>query len=613
MKRIIYLAVCTLLVLSCTEKYEYNADFTAPTELSSPTGVILDVTSSAVVVLEWNGGGAADGSIVQYEVLFVAGNGNFDTPLEIMQSDLGALPKLTLTHAQLNTIARRAGIAAESTGDIKWTVRSSKGGTVKTIDLSKTITITRGEGIDNIPETLYLFGTGTAAPGETEGRVFRTLEEGVYHIYTNLTNGDIIFRSSSVAGEGFEYYGNNGKLSEGSTVMPVTATSDNNPVRIIVDFNTLSVKIEVISDILITWGHGQSVIVNGSVIYQGEGVFKATGVEVDAFFTDWGWEEDRYRFTLKIDDIDYIWGSVVDQNGDPGRPTASTPLTWWFITEYLNSASTPWDWHWKMATQCVNAKFDVYIYTNKDNKMYHEFTNFRTIVDIEHVPDNLYLFGTATAASGETEGRAFRKVANGIFHIYTTFVAGDIKFRSSETLGAGYEYYYVNNKIKEGSGVMPVSATTGNPVRLIVNFNDLSVTVEVISDILITWGHGQSAIVNGSFIYQGGGVFKAAGVEVDAFFTDWGWEENRYRFTLKINGTDYIWGSVYDRSGDSGQPNEFTLLTWWTITEYLNSESDAWDWLWKMASQCAGARFDVYIYTNENNMMYHQFTNFTDI
>jgi hypothetical protein len=367
-----------LLALSCAEKYEYNTDFTEPAELSSPASVTLDMTSSAVVVLEWNGGGAADGSIVQYEVLFAAGNGSFDAPVEVIQSDLGALPKLTLTHAQLNTIARRAGILTESTGNIKWTVRSSKGGIVKTMDLSKSISITRGEGID-IPEALYLFGTGTAAPGETGNRAFRKVDEGIFHIYTKLIGGDIIFRSSAVAGDGFEYYGNSsGKLNEGSTVMSVT-TSGNNPVRLIVNFNDLSVTVEKISDILMVWGHGQSAIVNGSLIYQGEGVFKATNVEVNAFFTGWGWEEERYRFTLKINDIDYIWGSVYSRSGDSGRPTASTPLTWWTITEYLNSASDGWDWHWKMATQCANARFNVFIYTNENNMMYHQFSNITNL------------------------------------------------------------------------------------------------------------------------------------------------------------------------------------------------------------------------------------------
>jgi hypothetical protein len=392
--------------------------------------------------------------------------------------------------------------------------------------------------------------------------------------------------------------------------MAVTATSGNNPARIVVDFNTLSVKIEEISDIVMAWGHGQSAIINGNLTYQGNGVFKATGVEVDAFFSGWGWAEERYRFTLKIDGIDYIWGSTYDKNGDSGRPTGSTPITWWAITEYLNSNSNEWDWHWKMADRCENAKFDVYIYTNEDNKMYHQFTNFRTIVDIEHTPETLYLFGTATAASGETEGRAFRKVADGIFHIYTTFVNGNIKFRSSETPGTGYEYYSMNNRIKEGSGVIPVSATATNPVRLIVNFNDLSITVEEISDIVIAWGHGQSTIVNGNFVYQGDGVFKATDVEVDAFFSGWGWAEERYRFTLKIDGVDYIWGSAYDKNGDSGRPTGSTPLTWWAITEHLNSDSDSWDWLWKMADQCENAQFDIYIYTNENNMIYHEFTNF---
>jgi hypothetical protein len=381
MKRIIYLAVCTLLVLSCTEKYEYNADFTAPTELSSPASVTLDVTSSAVVVLEWNGGGAADGSIVQYEVLFAAGNGNFDTPLELMQSDLGALPKLTLTHAQLNTIARRAGIITGGTGDIKWTVRSSKGGIIKTIDLSKAIAITRGEGIDNIPETLYLFGTATAASGETESRAFRRVTDEIFHIYTSLINGDVMFRSSTVTGEGFEYYGDNGKLKEDSNVMPVTATSGNNPVRIVVNFGTLSVKVEEISNVRCIWGATFDVI--GNINYVGNGIFKADNCPIK--FVDpsrpetnppgWlGWTEERYYFIAAIDGADKCWGRKDGISSE--RPVGSEPLSFYELGEFTWDQ---WEHLWKMSGSLDLKKCTITIDTNLEGLMAHQFSNITDI------------------------------------------------------------------------------------------------------------------------------------------------------------------------------------------------------------------------------------------
>ena len=107
MKKIIAIFSALLAVATaCQKHYELNTSFTMPTSLSSPSSVVLDVTSTATVELSWTGGGAADGGIVLYEVLFDRAGGNFSEPLTVMPSDLGAGQTLTLSHATLNTIAR---------------------------------------------------------------------------------------------------------------------------------------------------------------------------------------------------------------------------------------------------------------------------------------------------------------------------------------------------------------------------------------------------------------------------------------------------------------------------------------------------------------------------
>ena len=160
MKKILWICSVLLAMVSCQEDYELNADFAVPTELSSPASVQLDVSSPTPVVLSWSGGGAADGGIVLYEVLFDKADGDFSKPLATVKSDLGAATSLSITHAAINTIARNAGIYPLETGDIKWTVNASKGGVVKRTDKVATITVTRGEGIDNIPAEFIWFGYG---------------------------------------------------------------------------------------------------------------------------------------------------------------------------------------------------------------------------------------------------------------------------------------------------------------------------------------------------------------------------------------------------------------------------------------------------------------------
>ena len=175
-KKLLFIAAAVLGIAAGCQKYELNTDFSMPVELDSPSNVILDVTSSSTVVLSWNGGGAADGGVLLYNVLFDKTGGDFSEPLATMPSDLGAKNTLTLTHAQLNTLARKAGVKPNETGSFIWTVTASRGGVTKTFDGYASLSVVRGEGIDNIPEHLYVAGSAALEAGQE----FRMEEEGLF-------------------------------------------------------------------------------------------------------------------------------------------------------------------------------------------------------------------------------------------------------------------------------------------------------------------------------------------------------------------------------------------------------------------------------------------------
>ncbi|MFA6858300.1 MAG: SusE domain-containing protein [Bacteroidales bacterium] len=375
MKTLLYFIAGVLLITGCQEKYYFDPDFTTPTQLESPSSIKLDVTSSETVTLSWTGGCAADGGIVLYQILFDKKDGDFSSPIETQKSDLGAEPQLTLTQSALNAICRKAGIYPEETGDIKWTVTASKGGIVKQSDQVATISVTRGEGIDNIPEKLYLTGSATR---ESENQ-FRCISEGVFRIYTLLGNGNIAFRSSDKE-DAFKYYvDERPKLREGEGNTPVSASVELS--RITVDFNTLSMKVEEIGkSVRCIWGctFGDIATLN----YIGNGVFQGNG---DIIFVDqsrpstnppsWlSWTEERYYFIAKVNGTDTCWGKGDGISGE--RPTGGETSSFYELHEF---AWSQWDHLWKMSGSLDYTHATVTINTNSDNLMIHSFTNVSSI------------------------------------------------------------------------------------------------------------------------------------------------------------------------------------------------------------------------------------------
>lgn len=374
MRTILLVCIAFFAFVGCQKDYELQTHFTVPTELHSPATIQLDVTSSIPIVLSWSGGSAKDGGIVLYEVLFDKVDGDFSNPLSTIKSDQGSLPELSITHATINKIARSAGIYPEETGEIKWTVNASRGGVVKKTDKTAIIVVTRGEGIDNIPNELYLYGTATENSGQG-GLPFRCVEAGLFQIYTKLSTGEVTFRSAT-SGESFGYYiDDNSILKEGDGKTRVNGS--NEVTRLTVNFNTMSMTSDVISSaVRCIWGvtFDNIAVLNyvGNSKFAGEGnIIFVDQSRPESNPPSWlSWTEERYYFIANVNGNDMCWGR--HDNVSSERPIGGESSSFYALYEYQWSQ---WDHLWKMKGDLDYKRATITIDTNIDGLMLHTFTN----------------------------------------------------------------------------------------------------------------------------------------------------------------------------------------------------------------------------------------------
>ncbi len=537
MKKITLLLSALLSLGACQKHYEFNTDFTLPSTLDNPSAVTLDVTSSQTVVLSWEGGKAADGGLVLYEVLFDKEGGDFSSPVDVRKSDQGALSQLTLSHAEVNAIARKAGIKPNESGTLIWTVKASKGGESRILEGHGTITITRGEGIDNMPTQLFVAGSAAAEAGQE----FRVAEEGVYVIVTRVKAGNLHFSSSKDGGDVF-YATAAGKLVEGEGDYTVSEAPATGLARITVNFNTLGLSMETIAtEIHAQWEatHADFAVLE----YQGDGVFSGEG---EAVFLgpgrdgnpDWcSWVEERYSFIVNIDGNNVRWGSF--EGGNAFTPTGED--SFYYIKE---APIADWDGLWKMDHALDLKMVRATVYTNKDNQFTHMIEEAGEIVYEQptSTPEALYLSGTGA----EVEGQPFRKDGDK-FIVYTKLNNGGITFVDGE----GVKYFIQgDNDLYIGKRAYDVTASD-NVTRIIVDFGTNKVSFDAIDpSIRMIWGCNYDTIM--TLAYQGEGKFAGEG---EVVFVDpskpatnppsWlSWIEERYYSIVTINGTETCWGRL---------------------------------------------------------------------
>jgi hypothetical protein len=381
MKKILWIITLALMVVSCQEDYNFSDKFSVPTTLNSPESVTIDLASKENIVLSWTGGGAEQG-YTTYEVLFDKAGGDFKNPVYRTFSDLGVEPQLTITHALLNTIARKTGVATSSTGKLIWTVSVSKGGNVQKSNLTKEIAVTRGDGIDYAGSTLYLYGSATENNG-TGGLAMRNAAEGVFVIYTKAPiDGNIYFKSSPTDADAFVCYADpTGKIKEGDGTYNLSASKAGEVYRITVDLNTQALIVDRISNVRAIWGATFNAM--GNLGYTQNGVFKADNCKIEFVQADrpetnppsWlSWVEDRYYFIATVNGADKCWGRADGVSSE--RPTGNETPQFYELREF---AWSQWDHLWKMSGSLDMKKCTITINTNDNGLMIHGFSNVQSL------------------------------------------------------------------------------------------------------------------------------------------------------------------------------------------------------------------------------------------
>lgn len=362
MRRKIKLASVMLLAViavSCKkENKPLDLDLTPVGTLATPNdnaNVKLDPTSSASILFKWEPVSSADASLILYEVAFDKESGDFSKPVYKVVSDGGGVkPQITLSHKDINKIANTAGIAASSSGKLKWTVIASKSTNAKVATVSRTLLLDRPAGFAENPAELYITGSATEGGTDLSKAVkLKKNDEGVFEVYTSLKAGDYIIIDKNTDG-GKKYYIDNGIIKEGNT--PVSVSGSGKAVRLNFDFTSATAKsVEVQSIGLYMSAYGNEI---GTLSYIGNGVFEAPNVAVEFFQFSWG-RDERYKFIIHTAvGLEYV-GSINQNNEAP----AGKPASYFYLVPVVNSQ---WDNTYKFdpSADKKHVKVDVMLQAN---------------------------------------------------------------------------------------------------------------------------------------------------------------------------------------------------------------------------------------------------------
>lgn len=210
----------------------------------------LDNNDALAITFGWNDPILDSSLPIDIEYILEAALPGTDFAKTIEAGKVKNMNSISLTNAQLNTIAIQAGIPVDTAGNISFRIRSiitdkASGTVLERIATPITINITTYLTVLDLSTTWGIVGSAANDWGATPDLpLFKTDVDGVLNAYVNLKDGEWKFRENNDWGNNFgSDSSTGGTLTSGGGNMTVTAGS----YKIVLDLNNSSYTIESFS------------------------------------------------------------------------------------------------------------------------------------------------------------------------------------------------------------------------------------------------------------------------------------------------------------------------------------------------------------------------------
>ena len=377
-KNITILALAaTPFVSGCSDEgNEINYNIQTGNKLYLPAeGKSIDLSQGSDVRFEWSPSIAEDNGFVSYELLFDRENGDFSQPLAAMTSQLtGSQTYLSVSAKDLNTVARAAGLGTRETGNIRWTVRASKGINGSVYTESRLLSVTTMNSMSPLPQSITLQGEATEDPQNginmavSAGIDNVAATEGTFEAFTRIKSGS----DFTVVDDLGRYYSLNADGTVTDSETPVNNRFATEAIYWIkIDFGVMTWESNTISKIeyyAAAWADNQMSTSRVTMDYQGKGVWMLADYENT--ISDNSANDSRHRFNATLGD-----GSMLYLGTQSSLGSAYT-TDYLKVNLYTSLGNADWDNTYTFLTTDCGRAFDCYLYLNADNPAgtwWHEY------------------------------------------------------------------------------------------------------------------------------------------------------------------------------------------------------------------------------------------------
>jgi len=303
-----------------------------------------------------------DSGTALYRIAFDKTSGDFSNPLYVTSSDNnGYKNSVSISHEQMDKIAKATGLGPSETGSIKWTVFSTKGLQSMRAQKENTISITRLAGFDDadIPVDVYVTGAGSEGGTDlSKAQKMKAIDAGKFEAYTKLSAGKPFYFVNDTKGTPHQYSTNNGLVMKEGT----STVATDGIYQVTINFKTGAATYTMVTRIGFFFSPSNAILFD--LPYVGNGIFQAKNQTVTFKQESWG-RDQRYKFRMFVKENGgtaaekQLEWSTLTQTDSP--PTATSPASYYYLLLITNL--TQWDNKWKLMSDFdgVPATYTMYL------------------------------------------------------------------------------------------------------------------------------------------------------------------------------------------------------------------------------------------------------------